>query len=69
MCCCFLTVVPIYKSLSSTLKKPEAYIFAKIYDFFLNLSYFDHEDIDLGSPKLQAIEIFNQTTSIDMWWF
>ena len=45
MCCC-LTVVPIYKSLSFTLKKPEAYIFDKIWDFFY-LSYFDHEDNDL----------------------
>ena len=29
---------------------------------FWNLTLFDIEDIDLGSPKLHAIEIFSQTT-------
>ena len=30
---------------------------------FLTFEFFDLEDIDLGAPKLHAIEIYNQTTS------
>ena len=30
---------------------------------FLIYDFFDSEDIDLGSPNLQAVEIFSHTTS------
>ena len=48
------------RSLSFTLKKPEACIFDKIYDFLFEI--FDLQDIDLGSPKLHVIDTFNQAT-------
>ena len=46
---------------SSRPKKPEVCIFTKFRFFYSNLFHLEH--IDLGSPKLHTIEIFNQTTS------
>ena len=42
--------------------KNEGMHFSTKFIFFWNLNLFDLEDIDLGSPKLHAIETFNHTT-------
>ena len=59
---CFLRIFRSYYSLSSTLKKQEACIFDKIFDFLFKFKFFHLEDIDLGSPKFYVLETFDQTT-------
>ena len=61
--CCFL-IVPGYNSLPATAKKKRMHAFStKFKKYFWNLDFY-LEDTDLGSSKLHAIEIYNQTTCL-----